>query len=154
MNLDEVMERLKLIANEPRIAGVLRWLGVSASSYANWRRRGTIPYRQIVEAMLARNLSLDVFFSPQVRLDIPPNLEHEVQDRAAPYPHCRPDVSTDEMVAAVSKMTTLLERHGATPRQDYVSLLVDLYLLGEGQQIDRLAAVEQLAASLSYLEGT
>ena len=83
--LDDYIERLGRISGETKIAGILRWLGVSSSSYANWVRRGTIPYKTIVNALLERNISLNWFFAPYQRLDVPVLRDESVQEGALTY---------------------------------------------------------------------
>lgn len=152
-SLDEYMKRLGLVAGETRIAGILRWMGASASSYSNWRRRGTIPYKTIVNALLRRRLSLDWFFSPYMRLELPPVCDTEVSENLQTYAarHAsKPD--TEEVVRAYSQCRALLQRYNATATDDLMRVMLDMYFSLGQERPDSREVLEWLAESLAKLE--
>jgi hypothetical protein len=154
-SLDEYMKRLGLLAEETRTAGILRWMGASASSYSNWRRRGTIPYKTIVNALLRRRLSLDWFFSPYMRLELPPVSDAEVSESLQSYAagHAsKPD--SEQVVRAYSQCRALLQRYNATATDDLMRVMLDMYFnLGRSRE-DKMQVLEWLAESLAKLESS
>ncbi|WP_069637911.1 S24 family peptidase [Campylobacter pinnipediorum] len=70
MNMNEINERLKdILATEGRKnikdADVARELGISPSSYAQMKFRNTIPYKEIMDFLSKRNISINLFFYNQ-----------------------------------------------------------------------------------------
>ncbi|RUO25257.1 hypothetical protein CWE09_00500 [Aliidiomarina minuta] len=152
-SLDEYMERLGQLAGERKVAGILRWMDASPSSYANWRRRGTIPYKTIVNALLRRRLSLDWFFSPYMRLDIPSLPDAHVSEGLRQYAAEHVEQPDSELVIkAFSQCQALLKRYNVTPSEEFLRMMLDMYFsLGEGQT-ERVEVLEHLARSLAKLE--
>lgn len=141
-SLEEYMARLGRISGETKPAGIMRWLGVSSSSYANWVRRGTIPYKPIVNALLARNISLNWFFAPYSRLEIPPLRDEAVRERAKTYLQQKREEEgeTDRLIKAYSQCQALLESYGASAEPKNMKIMLDLYFnIGErvvsGEQV-------------------
>lgn len=152
-SLDEYMKRLGMVAGETRIAGILRWMGASASSYSNWRRRGTIPYKTIVNALLRRRLSLDWFFSPYMRLELPQVSDTQVSESLQTYAagHAsKPD--TEHVVRAYSQCRALLQRYNAKPTDDLMRVMLDMYFSLEPARDEDMRVLELLAESLAKLE--
>ncbi|WP_454671468.1 hypothetical protein [Aliidiomarina sp. Khilg15.8] len=152
-SLDEYMKRLGMVAGETRIAGILRWMGASTSSYSNWRRRGTIPYKSIVNALLRRRLSLDWFFSPYMRLELPQvsdiNVNESLQTYAAGHVS-KPD--TEQVVRAYSQCRALLQRYNAHATDDLMRVMLDMYFNFDAARDDNMRVLEWLAESLAKLE--
>ena len=145
-SLEEYLERLSRISGESKPAGIMRWLGVSPSSYSNWVRRGTIPYKTIVSALLARNISLNWFFAPYSRLEIPPLRDESVREGAKTYLQQKreDEGETDRLIKAYSQCQALLESYGAEVEPKNMKLMLDLYFeVGE-----RVVSSEQV---LNYL---
>ncbi|MCC5855921.1 MAG: helix-turn-helix domain-containing protein [Idiomarina sp.] len=127
MSLASLMERLGKISGERNVAGIMRWMGVSPSSYGNWRRRDTIPYKALVEVLLEKGISLDVFFSPQQPLAIPSEL---VLGEAQSYG--KTDAAKADAIEATQQVTAFMARHKVEKTDGLVRFLVDLWLLDGG----------------------
>ena len=150
-SLEEYMVRLGRISGETKPAGIMRWLGVSSSSYSNWVRRGTIPYKTIVNALLARNISLNWFFAPYSRLEIPPLKDESVREGAKTYLQQKREEEgeTDRLIKAYSQCQALLESYGAAVEPKNMKLMLDLYFnIGE-RVVSSEQVLEHLAQSLA-----
>lgn len=154
-SLDELMERLKVLTGEERPAAILRWLDVSASSWANWRRRGTIPYKALVPALLSKGYSLDWFFAPYQRLKIPAIEGSEIKEGVKQYAQkYHESLSSEEILTAVRQVNTILEYYSVIPTEQNQKLMLDIYFMGEGETLNKMDVMEQLAESFGHLESS
>lgn len=149
-SLDEYMERLGRLAGETRVAAILRWMGVSSSSYSNWRRRGTIPYKTLVNTLLNHRISLDWFFAPYTRLEIPVLTDNEVEEGAKTYLQEQngPRTESDKVIRAYSDCKAILERNRAPVSDQSMRLMLDVYLDVGDRAVRREQILETLAQSL------
>lgn len=153
-SLAQYMERLGKISGERRIAGILRWMDVSASSYSNWQRRGTIPYKTLVNVLLERNISLDWFFAPFQKLEIPILHDQAVQEGAQTYLQQTDsqEQQSQRLIKAYSECQGILHRFGATASEQHMRLMLDLYFSVGIRVVAREHVLERLAESLSQVE--
>lgn len=152
--LDDYMERLGRVSGETKIAGILRWLGVSSSSYANWVRRGTIPYKTIVNALLERNISLNWFFAPYRRLDVPALRDESVQEGAQTYLQQQESNQreSERVLKAYSQCQAMLQSYGADTGDTNMKLMLDVYFKLGGRVATQEQVMEYLAQSLADVE--
>lgn len=153
-SLDEYMERLGRVSGETKTAGILRWLGVSSSSYSNWVRRGTIPYKTIVNALLERNISLNWFFAPYQRLEVPALRDEAVQEGARTYlQQTQANMrESQRVIQAYSHCQALLQSHGASCNDDNMKLMLDLYFKVGTRVATQEQVIDYLAKSLAERE--
>lgn len=59
LNVDEVLDRAKLVAGVQTDADLARLFGKFKTAASNWRSRGTIPLNELVELADTHNVSLD-----------------------------------------------------------------------------------------------
>lgn len=153
-SLAQYMERLGKISGERKIAGILRWMDVSASSYSNWQRRGTIPYKTLVNVLLERNISLDWFFAPFQKLEIPMLQDQAVEEGAKTYLQQSDSKAqqSQRLIKAYSECQAILNRFGATADEQQMRLMLDLYFSIGARVVAREHVLERLAESLGQLE--
>lgn len=153
-SLDEYMERLGHLAGETKVAAILRWMGVSSSSYSNWRRRGTIPYKTLVSTLLDHHISLDWFFAPYTRLEIPVFADQHVKEGAKTYLQQQngPRSESDKVIRAYSDCRVILERNGTNASDQNMRLMLDLYLEVGDRAVRREQVLQTLAQSLKQAE--
>lgn len=63
MSFDAVMGRLKAALELKTDAALYELFGISSGDYANRKRRGSIPFQQIIALSLSRNVSINWLFS-------------------------------------------------------------------------------------------
>ena len=153
-SLDEYMERLGRISGEKKTAAILRWMGVSSSSYSNWMRRGTIPYKTLVNILLERGISLNWFFAPYKKLEVPLLRDPSVQEGAQTYLQQRQanEKESERVLKAYSECQALLHSHGAQVSEPHMRLMLDLYFKIGERVVHKEQVLDHLAQSLSELE--
>lgn len=155
-SLDEYMERLGRISGEKKNAAILRWMGVSSSSYSNWMRRGTIPYKTLVNILLERGISLNWFFAPYKRLEVPLLHDPSVQEGAQTYLQQRQsnEKESERVLKAYSECQALLVSHGAQVSELHMRLLLDMYFKIGERVVHKEQVLDHLAQSLSEMEAS
>lgn len=154
--LEEYMERLGRISGETKIAGILRWMGVSSSSYSNWSRRGTIPYKTLVNVLLERRISLNWFFSPYQRLLVPVIENQELREGVQTYLQRSQanEKESEKVIRAYSECQAILQSHGAEICEPHMRLMLDLYLNIGDRVVTKDQVLIHLAQALSDLESS
>lgn len=151
IDLDLVMERLSLLANDKRSTAIMRWMGIGESTYTNWYRNGSVPYGIIVRTLLAKGISLDAFFAPEQRLAVPDQLILAEQARTYSGVEWQADV-----IRATLEAKKLLARANLVEEELYIKFLVDLWLVNEGEMFGNRqfedAVINHLKALESRLE--
>lgn len=134
LDLDLVMERLSLLANDKRPTVIMRWMGIGESTYTNWYRNGSVPYAVIVKTLLEKGISLDAFFAPEQRLAVPDQLILAEQARAYSGADWQAGI-----IRATLEAKKLLARANIPEQELYIKFIVDIWLLNEGKLFhDRL----------------
>lgn len=147
IDLDLVMERLSLLANDKRTTAIMRWMGIGESTYTNWYRNGSVPYGIIVRTLLAKGISLDAFFAPQQRLEVPDQLVLAEQARAYSGTEWQAEV-----IRATLEAKKLLARANLAEEELYIKFLVDLWLVDEGKMFDNRQFEDAVINHLKTLE--
>ncbi|RUO34524.1 hypothetical protein CWE14_00490 [Aliidiomarina soli] len=153
--LDEYMERLSRLSGESKPAAILRWMGVSASSYSNWKRRGTIPYKTLVNVLIERRISLNWFFAPYAKLEVPVIRDATLQEGTQTYlqrQQLEKGSEREQVIKAYSDCRAILQRNNAQPSENNMRLMIDLYLAVGERVVQKEMVLEQLAQSLSTID--
>ncbi|MCC5879455.1 MAG: helix-turn-helix domain-containing protein [Idiomarina sp.] len=154
VSLEEYMERLGRISGERKVAGILRWMGVSSSSYSNWMRRGTIPYKTLVNILLERGISLNWFFAPYKKLEVPLLRDPSIREGAQTYLQQRQanEKESERVLKAYSECQALLLSHGAQVSERHMRLMLDIYFKIGERVVHKEQVLDHLAQSLSEME--
>lgn len=147
IDLDQAMERLALLAGSQRPTEIMRWMGLGSSTYTNWKRNNSVPYRTIVCTLLDKGISLDAFFSPKSRLTVPDALLLSEQSQAYDESSVQ-----DNVIRAAIDSKKLLERAGLPDKDLYVKLLVDLWLISKGELLADHGIQNALVEHINRLE--
>ncbi|HLV48344.1 MAG TPA: hypothetical protein VKY35_04710 [Aliidiomarina sp.] len=147
IDLDLVMKRLALLANSERPTEIMRWMGVGSSTYTNWKRNGSVPYRTIVCVLLEKGISLDAFFAPEERLAVPDELILAEQSRTYNEADWQGTV-----IRATLDAKKLLARAKLPEKEIYIKFLVDIWMVNEGKMFDERRFEDVLVNHLKTLE--
>lgn len=143
-DLEECMYRLRLLSGEHKIAHVMRWLGVSSTTYANWKRRGKVNYSTLVEGLLRNGISLDWFFAPNQRLHYPqPGELGEVR------PGYDNRVFVDKTLAGLALAEPILKLNGVPINETTQRIMLDTFMLERSHVLDIKTALEQVGKALA-----
>ncbi|RUO41418.1 hypothetical protein CWE22_04420 [Pseudidiomarina aestuarii] len=143
-DLEECMYRLRLLSGEHKISHVMRWLGVSATTYANWKRRGNVNYSTLVEGLLRNGISLDWFFAPNQRLHYPqPGELGEVR------PGYDNRVFVDKTLAGLALAEPILKQNGVPVTEATKRVMLDTFMLERSNVLDIKTALEQVGKALA-----
>ncbi|MBA3989026.1 helix-turn-helix domain-containing protein [Aliidiomarina maris] len=153
-SLAEYMEKLGRISGEKKTAGILRWMGVSSSSYSNWVRRGTIPYKTLVNVLLERNISLNWFFAPYSRLQVPVITSEQTQEKAQTYRGQLQQAKENSagFMQAYADCESLLQRYGVAQTTANMQILLDMHLRVNEGVVNREDVLEHLAQTLLNIQ--
>ncbi|WP_165924682.1 helix-turn-helix domain-containing protein [Lysobacter sp. N42] len=153
MDLDTVMRRLEIIVGSDKQVDIVRWLGVNLSSINNWKRRGTVPYKAIVEALLARNISLDSFFAPSNSLHAPEALLlHETLSYHGKSVEAEKSDERTRILHASRASSAFLKRHGIEENNDTLAQCVELWLYDDGELMSEKRFQETAISLLKRME--
>ncbi len=147
MDLSIVMERLALLAGSERPTAIMRWMGLGSSTYTNWKRNGSVPYRIIVCTLLNKGISLDAFFSPEQRLTVPDQLI--LAEQARTYGH---EEQQENIIRATLEAKKLLSQAKLPEKELYLKFLVDLWLVNEGLYFNERRFEDAVVKHLQTLE--
>ncbi|WP_113907367.1 hypothetical protein [Aliidiomarina celeris] len=151
LTLDDAMARLAILVGSNKRADILRWLNVSPSSYNNWKRNDTVPVKQIAEAFFARGLSVDAFFRPKEMLKVPPELV--LGEGSANYNKGENDNSYKQRAVAASLAAqTILKRTSLGDSQIAAELLIEMWLIDDGELLKRRDLVDVILNHLQRIE--
>jgi len=65
MLINEILDRIKSILSLKDDAALAREFDLKQQNIANWRSRGTVPWKEIYDCAVKNNLSLDLIFNLQ-----------------------------------------------------------------------------------------
>lgn len=133
IDLDMVVRRLEVIVGSDKQVDIVRWLGVNLSSMNNWKRRGTVPYKAIVEALLAKGISLDSFFAPNNTLKTPEALLlHETLDYGVQSLEKQKQNERKRIIQASQASSAFLRVHGIEESELTLDFCIDFWLFDDG----------------------
>ncbi|EKE79312.1 helix-turn-helix domain-containing protein [Idiomarina xiamenensis] len=151
LTLHQCIERLKLVSGETRVAGLMRWMGVNKTSYANWRRRETIPYGAIVKALLRHGISLDWFFAPEFDLHYPtPDQLSGVNEQRLHYDAQRE--RTLKVIVALEAVEPVLRRNGLAFNEKNRETMLETYFAAKHGFVPLQKALIQTALALKVVQ--
>lgn len=153
--LDVYMERMGRLVGDNTPAAILRWMGVSPASYSNWKRRGTIPYAAMVNALLRHGVSLNWFFAPYQKLEVPIIRDSSLREGTQTYlekQQAAKGSEREQVIQAYSDCRAILERHGASLSDNNMRLMIDLYLAVGDRVVQKDMVLQQLAQSLAAIK--
>lgn len=144
-DLDECMERLKAVSGCSQTAKALRWLGLSPTTYANWKRR-KVNYGALAKGLLLRGISLDWFFAPHVDLRYPgPDELPRLQESAEGYSSSQ---RTYRVIRALERIDPLLEEYGLATNEHNRAILTETYFTARHGMVPLSTALAQVAKAL------
>ncbi|RUO43861.1 hypothetical protein CWE15_01295 [Aliidiomarina taiwanensis] len=149
IDLDQAMERLALLAGTQRPTEIMRWMGLGSSTYTNWKRNNSVPYRTIVCTLLDKGISLDAFFSPKSRLKVPDELV--LAERSTHYDE---ESYQDDIIRAAIESKKFLERAGLPEKELYIKFLVDIWMLSRGEILADHGVQNALVEHFNRLEAS
>ena len=124
ISFDDFMLRLVKIAPEANTARRrAELLGVSENTYGTWKKRGTVPYKELVKVCIALNIDLNWFFKG---LDDTP-----VRVGSNEMPEAKKQTIEDSAKAALEIMTKVLpeiERAQLPHDEETFMMLIKTYL--------------------------
>ncbi|CUS48730.1 MAG: Bacteriophage CI repressor helix-turn-helix domain [Idiomarinaceae bacterium HL-53] len=135
IDLETVMRRLAILSKKEKHKDILDWLGVSGSSYTNWKYRGTIPYKAICEALLARGISLDGFFSPERALDVNDELLLDASAHYGSNDDSPLNRERERTLRASRYAQTLFKKYEVSESDEGYKFLVELWSIDEGKTL-------------------
>lgn len=146
-DLETCMERLRAISGEAKNVGALRWLGLTATTYANWKRRGQINYGALTKGLLERGISVDWFFAPNADLRYPgPDELPRVAEQAENYSS---NQRTQRVLRALEVIDPVLDEHELPASEGNRAILVETLFQARRGFVPLATALTQVAKALS-----
>ncbi|RUO80426.1 hypothetical protein CWI84_05020 [Idiomarina tyrosinivorans] len=146
INLQQSIFRLKLISGKKRIKDVTQWMGVKETRYANWRRRGTVPYQIIIHALLIHGISLDWFFAAGERLYYPRPDEFE---ELGEQPRIGDRERRMRLLGALQVIDPVLEELGAERNEKHRDLMLEVFFSANNDWVSLSVALRAVAQALA-----
>ncbi|MEX1221797.1 MAG: hypothetical protein WEA82_06765 [Idiomarina sp.] len=144
-DLDACMERLKAVSGQTHNVSALRWLGLSNTTYANWKRR-QVNYGALAKGLLARGISLDWFFAPNVDLRYPgPDELPRIQEVAESYTSTQ---RTQRVIRAIERIDPVLQEHQLPATESNRAILVETYFTARRGFVPLPTALTQVTKAL------
>ncbi|WP_173919216.1 hypothetical protein [Pseudidiomarina piscicola] len=149
--MDECIARLRLYFGDLPLAKMMRKLGIPNSTYANWRKRGTVTSDQLVVGLINAGISLDWFFSPNKQLNYPtPSQLHIAETVQSDYQ--RESEQRTQVIKAVEAVEPLFEMFKLRKTEENQALLVETYLAKRSDHVTVGFAVKQVAKALAHAQ--
>lgn len=147
LSMDECIARLKLYYGDLPVAKIMRKIGVPNSTYANWRKRGTVTSDQLVAGLINAGISLDWFFSPDKQLNYPtPSQLHLAETTKSDYQRAS---ERTQVIKAVDAVEPLFGLFNLEKTEDNQALLIETYLAKRADHVTVSFAVKQVAKALA-----
>lgn len=146
-SLEETVKRLQRVSGEKRMIRIMRWLGVSDTTFANWRRRNTVNHVVIMEALLKRGISLDWFYAEEQDLLYPMGPS---RDQLAEYAERYKTGMVEETIKALKFVEPLFKKYQVPDTEENRQILVETYLARRENYITLSFGLQQVAKALAH----
>src|SRR5690554_1783330 len=144
-DLDTCMQRLAVVSEQSSASAIMRWLGLPATTYSNWKRRKSVNYDRVVDGLLRHGVSLDWFFAPGADLTYP-QVSGLVNENGADYEVSN---SIEVTLKALNVVEPIMREHGVAMTEHNRKLMAETLLKGRGTGILLEAALHQVAKALA-----
>jgi hypothetical protein len=144
-DLDTCIERLKLVSKQTSASAVMRWLGLPASTYSNWKRRKSMNYDRVIEGLLRQGVSLDWLFAPNVDLYYP-NVSLIVTEQDE-VKYSAPSVA--DTMKALQYVEPIMKKHNVPMTEANHQFMTEAYFKRRGDAMLLDTALQQVALALA-----
>lgn len=143
-DLDTCMARLAIVSEQSSASAIMRWLGLPATTYSNWKRRQSVNYDRVIEGLLRHGVSLDWFFAPGEDLHYP-NVSSFVHEKSADYEVAD---GLELMLKALDVVEPIMREYGVAMTEANRKVMAETLLKRRGDGLLLETALHQVAKAL------
>jgi len=126
INFDECMARVSKIEPSAKTArSRSELIGVSENTYGTWKKRGTVPFQELVELCIKRNVDLNWFFRGGSDIPVPFSSNEKYHDSEI---YENNEITEEIMKDAMMLISSELARAQVPWSEEVVSMLIKTYL--------------------------
>lgn len=149
-DVDTCMARLELVSQQRSASAIMRWLGLSVSTYSNWKRRNSVNYDRVIEGLLRHGVSLDWFFAPHVDLYYP-HVSSVVSEDGSEY---QTNAAVTLTLKALEHVEPIMQQHNVAMTEQNRRVMADTFFKRRGDGMLLATALNQVAIALATAQNT